>query len=91
MQTMVGIRELKANLSRYLDRVKTGREIIAITERGKIVAEIHPVEVDIETRLKQLRDLGLISWNGQKLGPLTKLPENTSGVLISDLLLEDRD
>lgn len=90
MQT-VGIRELKANLSRYLDRVKIGREIISITERGKVVAEIRPVEVDIEARMKQLQTLGLLSWNGEKLGPPPERPVNTSQFLASDLLLEDRD
>jgi prevent-host-death family protein len=35
----VGVRELRENLSTYLDRVKAGEEIV-ITERGKRIARI---------------------------------------------------
>lgn len=34
-----GIRELKNNLSRYIRRLKPG-EVIAVTDRGRIVAEL---------------------------------------------------
>ena len=37
----VGIRELKARLSRYLDDVRRG-EVVIVTDRGKVVAEIRP-------------------------------------------------
>ncbi len=36
-----GIRELRQNLSRYIDRVKAG-ETIEVTERGKVVAALVP-------------------------------------------------
>jgi prevent-host-death family protein len=39
----VGIRELKNNLSRYLDKVKQG-ESLAVTDRGNIIAYILPAE-----------------------------------------------
>jgi prevent-host-death family protein len=35
----VGVRELRENLSSYLDRVKAGEEVV-ITERGKRIARI---------------------------------------------------
>ena len=38
----VGIRDLKARLSGYLDRVSRG-EVITITSRGRRVAQIVPV------------------------------------------------
>jgi prevent-host-death family protein len=38
-----GIRELKDNLSRYIRRVEAG-ERIAITARGRVVAELVPPE-----------------------------------------------
>jgi prevent-host-death family protein len=42
----VGVRELQANLSAFLDRVKAGEEIV-ITERGKRVARlVGPSKVD---------------------------------------------
>jgi len=43
-----GIRDLKNNLSRYLRRVQSG-ERIAITDRGRVVAELRPPE-DVSTR-----------------------------------------
>jgi prevent-host-death family protein len=37
----VGVRELRQNLSRYLDRVKAG-ETLVVTERGEEVARVVP-------------------------------------------------
>ena len=37
----VGIRELRQNLSRYIDRVKAG-ESLTVTERGREVARLTP-------------------------------------------------
>jgi prevent-host-death family protein len=39
----VGVRDLKNNLSRYLDRVQGGEEVI-VTERGRPVARISPID-----------------------------------------------
>lgn len=39
--TEVGIRELKNNLSRYIRRVAAG-ERLAVTDRGRVVAELTP-------------------------------------------------
>ena len=43
--TYVGIRELKAKLSEYLDRAAAG-ETIVVTDRGKAKAEIRKLSVD---------------------------------------------
>jgi prevent-host-death family protein len=40
----VGVRELRQNLSVYLDRVKKG-ETLSVTERGRVVAMLRPPEV----------------------------------------------
>jgi prevent-host-death family protein len=48
--TYVGIRELKAKLSHYLDRAAAG-ETIVVTERGKAKAEIRGLSV--EERIQQ--------------------------------------
>ena len=37
----VGVRELRANLSRWLEKVKEG-EVLVVTERGKPIARIIP-------------------------------------------------
>jgi prevent-host-death family protein len=46
-QVEVGVRDLKNNLSRYLDRVRQGEDVI-VTERGKPVARLsaldHPTD-----------------------------------------------
>jgi prevent-host-death family protein len=41
MSDTVGVRELRQNLSRYLDRVKGGEDLI-VTERGRMVARVVP-------------------------------------------------
>jgi prevent-host-death family protein len=38
----VGIRELRNNLSRYLDRVRGGDEVV-VTDRGHAIARVLPV------------------------------------------------
>jgi len=41
MTETVGVRELRQNLSKYLDRVKAGEPLI-VTERGREVARLVP-------------------------------------------------
>jgi prevent-host-death family protein len=41
MAESVGIRELRQNLSRYIERVKSG-ESLTVTERGREVARLSP-------------------------------------------------
>jgi prevent-host-death family protein len=39
----VGIRELRAGLSRWIDRVRSGEELV-VTERGTPVARVVPID-----------------------------------------------
>ncbi len=41
MTDKVGVRELRQNLSKYLDRVKEGEDLV-VTERGRVVARLVP-------------------------------------------------
>jgi len=41
MSTLVGVRELRQNLSRHLERVKRGESLV-VTERGREVARVIP-------------------------------------------------
>jgi len=41
MSETVGVRELRQNLSKYLDRVKEGQALV-VTERGREVARLIP-------------------------------------------------
>jgi prevent-host-death family protein len=45
MAVSVGVRELRQNLSRYLDRVKAGEDLV-VTEHGHEVARIVPTSTD---------------------------------------------
>ena len=91
MQSTVGIRDLKANLSQYIGRVKERGESVVITEHGKPVATLQPFQSDLDLRMKQLQALGIISWNGKKPVFSDDMPENTSDILLSDLVVELRD
>jgi antitoxin (DNA-binding transcriptional repressor) of toxin-antitoxin stability system len=61
----VGVRELKAGLSRYLREVQAG-EVILVTDRGKVVAELRApgpsvlAESDLDRALRTLASTGLL-------------------------------
>jgi prevent-host-death family protein len=68
MHTTAAVAELKAQLSRYLRRVKAGEEIL-VTERGAPVARLVPV-VNTGRDHESLRDLerqGLMRVGSGKL------------------------
>jgi len=68
MSTTAAVAELKAQLSRYLSRVKAGEEIL-VTERGVPVARLVPV-ASVGRDHESLRDLerqGLIRVGSGKL------------------------
>jgi prevent-host-death family protein len=54
----VGIRELREHLSRYLDRVRAGEEIV-VTDRGRAIARVLPVGA--ERALDRLIAEGLVT------------------------------
>lgn len=89
METVAGVRDLKNKLSHYLREVKKGRSVL-ITERGKIVATIVPVQERAAVeKLKTLARSGLGTWRGGK-------PKGASrsvvvkGKPVGDIVLEER-
>jgi antitoxin (DNA-binding transcriptional repressor) of toxin-antitoxin stability system len=59
----VGTKELKNRLSHYLRKVKDG-EVVRVTDRGQIVAELRAVEVaepDDEGLLTNLEATGIVT------------------------------
>lgn len=58
MSVEVGVRELRDHLSRWLEQVKAGEEVI-VTERGKPVARLQ--RVDRPPWLQELYDRGVIT------------------------------
>ena len=72
--TTVGIRDAKANLSKYLKMVRGGIEIL-ITDRGRPVGRIVPVEekeIPLAARIKQLEERGIL--DSPKAAVLRKCP-----------------
>lgn len=56
--TEVGVRDLKNNLSRYLDRVRGGEQVV-ITDRGRPVARLSAIDADVD-RLAELVAAGIV-------------------------------
>jgi prevent-host-death family protein len=86
----IGIRDLKARLSDYLRQVRRG-QVIVITDHGKVVGRILPVETSISDIAKNLQAAGLADWNGKKLKEIQSTVVNLSRKDISDLLVEMRE
>jgi len=89
-QTRVGIRELKAHLSEYMAKVKSGQSIV-ITEHGKPVGRIIPEGQSLEEHVEALRQAGVIAWNGKKLKRIKPPAVNRSDKLVSDIVIEMRE
>ena len=90
--TSVGVRELRNHLSRYLEAVKRGEEIV-VTERGRVVAHISPKGVPQDALLRRLAPL--IAVGTVRVGrPRSVLrphrPVKAKGRPGSRMLLEDR-
>jgi prevent-host-death family protein len=82
----VGIRELKARLSRYVGKARRGEEVV-VTDRGKEVALIIPIS-------KERRALKRLADNGRATMPAGK-PKGARGVRvkgkpIAETVLEGR-
>jgi prevent-host-death family protein len=91
--TSIGIRQLKAELSKQLRRVEAGKTL-AVTDRGRVIATIQPVEQPEDSpTLKIIRRLmaeGKVSWSWRK--PIGSVrPARLRGtVTVSDAVIEDR-
>ena len=85
----VGVRELKAHLSHYLKKVKSGEKII-VTDRKEMVAVISPLgkETD-EDKILALIQRGAAYWSGGKpVGIPSRI--TSKGKKVSDAILEER-
>jgi prevent-host-death family protein len=86
----IGVRELKAHLSKWLQQVKAGQTVI-ITERGKPIGQIAPLPASRSERMRALAAVGLIGQMGEKLPPAEPITVNRGPRPISDLISEERD
>ena len=81
----VGVRELRNNLSRYLDRVRDGEEVV-VTDRGRAIARMLPVGT--ERVLDRLIAEGVVTRAQQPKRQANK-PIKTKGA-VSDLVANQR-
>ncbi len=86
----VGVRELKARLSEYLRRVKTGETLI-ITEHGKTVGRIVPAGQPLALRLESMLESGSLVWSGKRTRPMAPVARVRGKRTVSDLLIENRE
>jgi prevent-host-death family protein len=93
MTEKVGVRELRQNLSRYLDRVKDGESLV-VTERGREVARLVPSREGVDPYyLRMAEKYGATIPKGDLIDAIDNLPplENPAPAGTTDALLaEDR-
>lgn len=88
MTVEVGVRELRANLGAYLDRVQAGEDIV-VTKRGEAVARIMPPGA--RSVLDELIARGVVTAPTRPKRPIQTggLPTPRGGT-VTDLLIEQR-
>lgn len=85
----VGVRELRDHLSRYLKKVKAGKEL-AVADRGRVIARVVPAEAPaVPAGVAALVREGLATWSGGKPKG-AKRPLVLSGRTVSDLVISER-
>ena len=86
--TRVGIRELKAKLSHYLDRAAAG-ETIVVTDRGRAKVEIR--KLSVEERIQQGIEEGWIRPGRPGGLTLRERPRFKGRMTIAEAMAEDRE
>jgi prevent-host-death family protein len=86
----VGIRELKAHLSRHLKRVRSGARLV-VTERGRAIASIQPIGAanDVDWA-HALVASGRAQWSGGKPEGTKSLARTKGRKTVADAVIEDR-
>lgn len=90
--TIVGVKDLKNNLSRYLRRVRAGEEIV-VSDRGVPIAELLPLgrARDGERgRLMALAAEGAVSLPSPGAAVEDHEPLSIEGAPLSEAILESR-
>jgi prevent-host-death family protein len=86
----VGIRELKAHLSRHLRRVRSGARLL-VTERGRVIASLDPVEAPHGLEwARALVATGQAHWGGGKPEGCRHPVPTAGGRTVSAVVLEER-
>jgi prevent-host-death family protein len=88
MESSVGVRELRQNLSRFLERVKAGESFV-VTERGSEVARLTPSGSRHSALARLIAERGATIPQGNliaNLGPRHRV----DGATTADVLAEQR-
>jgi prevent-host-death family protein len=85
----VGIRELKADLSRILAQARAG-EVIEVTSHNRPIARIVGIPDTCETGLRGLVASGAAAWSGGKPAFAPPLPLAAGGTPVSQRVLDAR-
>lgn len=83
----VGVRDLKNNLSRYLDQVEAGIEVV-VTDRGRPIARLNGIADESTDKLTALIEAGLVRPPTSKVRQ-RPVPLRASGS-VSELVAEQR-
>jgi prevent-host-death family protein len=87
--TEVGVETLKDQFADYLRRARGGERIV-ITEHGRSVALLIPIEENAAAkRARELVEAGAAEWSGGKPAGSRRRPR-ARGKSASDIVLEDR-
>lgn len=86
---LVGVRELRQNLSVYLDEVKQGRTLV-VTEHGLRVAELRPLRQD-NSWLDRLVAEGKVTPPTRRVADLLPVPSLKLAKPLGQALQEMRD
>jgi prevent-host-death family protein len=92
-QIRIGVREAKIHLSRLLEDIQNGKEII-ITNHGKPVGKIIPVpqeSLSLEERIERMERQGLIGPRRAKEETSLPAPLPLPDEIAQRYLQEDRD
>jgi len=84
--TAVGIKQLRAKLSSYIDRASKGEKII-VTEHGKEVALLVPVSAEMKAILS-LRRENKVKWSCGKPSGIKGV--RIKGAPLSETILKER-
>ncbi|MEK7424606.1 MAG: type II toxin-antitoxin system prevent-host-death family antitoxin [Actinomycetota bacterium] len=83
----VGVRDLKNNLSRYLDQIEAGVEVI-VTDRGRPIARLNGIDGVARDNLAVLIEAGLVRPPTSKVRR-RPVPLKSDGS-VSELVAEQR-
>jgi len=85
----VGVRELKARLSHYLDLAQGGQDVV-VTEHGRPVARIVGIRLELPAHLASMAQRGELQPARRTRAALGALAPPVAAGSLVDVLLEER-